>query len=196
MQVKVFRDTYPLGGGGFVTEQELHSFTITAAPNTTTNGVGFWPCASTQFEINRTHSVRVYGPNGTCTAFSMTVAGVLPAFANDAEGNNSFGTGPLTTLNTDYDGHLLFNGTTDDDWYKIQLPANGKLVMTVQSETPESTPSTIMANLYYTTGTLINSWSGPTGTNNVPPPMCSRRRVVEVVAASTISDSGRSGAAR
>jgi len=111
MQVKVFRDTYPVGGGGFVTEQELHSFTITAAPNTTTNGVGFWPCASTQFEINRTHSVRVYGPNGTCTAFSMTVSLGTPAFANDAEGNNSFGGGALITTGTDNDGHLHFNGT-------------------------------------------------------------------------------------
>jgi hypothetical protein len=98
----------------------------------------------------------------------MTVGLGTPAFANDGEGNNSFGSGPLTTINTDYDGRLRFNGGTDDDWYRIQLPANGKLVMTIQSETPESTPSTIEADLYYTSATFINGWSGPTGTNNLP----------------------------
>ncbi|MBK9417010.1 MAG: T9SS type A sorting domain-containing protein [Flavobacteriales bacterium] len=168
MQVFVYRNTYGTGGGGFVTEQILHAFTITAAPNTTTTGVDFWPCASTQFEVNRGHSVRVAGPNGTCTAFSMTVSLVAPAFANDAEGNNSFGTGALITTATDNDGHLRFNGATDDDWYRIQLPAQGKLVITLQSETPADVASTLLADLYYTSGTYINGLSASTGTNNVP----------------------------
>ena len=168
MEVRVYRDEYPTTPGNGVQENLEFSFTFTAAPNGTSSGAAFWTCPISSFEELRAHSVRVSGPSGTCTAFSMTVGYVVPAFGNDAEPNEDPGSQPLSTVNIDYNGHLRTNNATDDDWYRIQLPAQGKLLITLQSETPGSTPGTIEAQLIYTTSTLINTWSGPTGTDNVP----------------------------
>ncbi len=168
MEVRVYRDEYPTTPGNGVQENLEFSFTFTAAPNGTSSGTVFWTCPISSFEELRAHSVRVSGPSGTCTAFSMTVGYVVPAFGNDVEPNSDPSSQPFSTVNIDYDGHLRTNNATDDDWYRIQLPAQGKLLITLQSETPGSTPGTIEGLMTYTTSTLVNTWSGPTGTDNVP----------------------------
>ena len=167
MEVSIYRDQYYLPGPVQVDENLEFSFTFTAAPNGTSSGAVFWTCPINSFEELLAHSVRVSGPSGTCTAFSMTVGYVVPAFGNDSEPNEDPSSQPFSTVNIDYDGHLRTNNATDDDWYRIQLPAQGKLLITLQSETPGSTPGTIEAQLIYTTSTLVSTWSGPTGTDNV-----------------------------
>ncbi|MBL0128727.1 MAG: T9SS type A sorting domain-containing protein [Flavobacteriales bacterium] len=167
LEVRVYRDQYG-GGPNPIPENSEFFFTVTATANGTSSGTVFWTCPISSFEELRAHSVRVSGPSGTCTAFSMTVGYVVPAFGNDAEPNDSPGGQPLSTVNIDYDGHLRTNYATDDDWYRIQLPAQGKLLITIQSETPGSTPATMEAHLSYTTSTPINTWSGSSGTDHVP----------------------------
>ena len=143
LEVRVLRNAYFLPGPTLVDEAQVHSFTVVAGPNATTTGENFWPCAYNSFQQGFTQSVRVSGPPGTCTAFSMTVEDSPGAFINDAEPNNSSSQFITAAANTYYEGHLIYNGTSDADWYRIQLPINGVLRIEFEGEQPSASTTTL-----------------------------------------------------
>ncbi|NTW33576.1 MAG: T9SS type A sorting domain-containing protein [Bacteroidetes bacterium] len=70
---------------------------------------------------------------------SYTISSIYTAtaFANDTENNDTYSTAITLPLNGNSTGHLNFysNGYTDiDDWWKIIIPADGKLIVNTTSD--------------------------------------------------------------
>ncbi|HRO99210.1 MAG TPA: hypothetical protein PLN54_07215 [Flavobacteriales bacterium] len=168
LQVSVYRDAYFVGTT-LVNEVLEYSFSIVATPNGTSAGADIWPCAYNSFEQGRAHSIRVSGPTGSCTAFSITVEDSPGAFGNDAEPNNSSSQFIIAAPNTYYEGHLRYNGTTDGDGYRIDLPANGVLRIEFEGEQPSSsTLQSVQLQLRFTSSVLRYTTAVPLGADRSP----------------------------
>ena len=60
---------------------------------------------------------------------------IAPGFGNDQEPNNSYSTARIVNPNTTFDGHLMYYGASDPDYYEFYKSDSGYLKIYSQAET-------------------------------------------------------------
>jgi len=84
-----------------------------------------------------TYYVNVHKWHGRAGSYQIKSDFLTPPSANDVEGNDTPASATQATLNGTMTGHLGYfsNGTYDtDDWWKFTVPADGKVVVQVTSD--------------------------------------------------------------
>ncbi len=86
-----------------------------------------------------TYYIRVhwYSDGSSYGGYSLSTAFAENAYANDAEPNDDASHAKLITLGSTVTGRLGYSyweDTDEDDWYKVNIPAEGKLTINIEKE--------------------------------------------------------------
>ena len=107
---------------------------------------------------------------GTCgVSYRVSWTVTPPVFANDIEANNAPGQAIPLLEGAQMTGHLEFDaglGSSADnnDYYRIDLPTNGILNVTIEAEhSGTSSTETITARLSHSTGVTLATWDPAVG---------------------------------
>ena len=139
--------TVPVGANGVPITS---TFSITCRGNTTDYDIGI---------------------NGvTCgTSYRWKYAMTAPLFANDAEPNGSTSQAIVLPPSTLATGQLNFNAGENTDYYRINMPHDGVLTVSIEAEhTGATTTETLDARILLSTGTTLASWTATVGANSTP----------------------------
>jgi Thrombospondin type 3 repeat len=109
---------------------------------------------------------------GDCYNYALTVTYAAPVYADDLEPNNDFtqaSANPLLAANATTAGHLNFSyqGSDNDDRYKIQTAQDGTLNVTISAENP-NVAGAVRVYIYNSGGGQIASFDGVAGGGSVP----------------------------
>ena len=108
--------------------------------------------------------LRVIYPNGSdCIDYSLTYSILPPVFAQDAEPNNAIGQAVALPLATPLEGHINFQVYGDNtDHYRLDVPADGILNITVQAEHRGASDGTMILQLLNSAGAFLESFENAT----------------------------------
>ncbi|MBP6573011.1 MAG: SBBP repeat-containing protein [Flavobacteriales bacterium] len=92
-----------------------------------------------------------------------------PVFANDVESNGSTSSAIVLPGSTPMTGQLNFGGGENNDYYRINIPADGVLHVTIEAEhAGASTIETLAARISLSTSTTLATWNAAVGANSTP----------------------------
>ncbi|MBK9147303.1 MAG: T9SS type A sorting domain-containing protein [Flavobacteriales bacterium] len=104
---------------------------------------------------------------GTSYRWKYTMA--APVFANDVEPNGSTGQAIVLPVATPMTGQINFGGGENNDYYRINLPTDGVLNVTIEAEhSGASTTETVGARISVSTGTTLATWDAAVGASSTP----------------------------
>ncbi|MBK8500689.1 MAG: hypothetical protein IPL52_18160 [Flavobacteriales bacterium] len=112
--------------------------------------------------------LEVYAPSVCGVSYRLNYTMIAPLFADDTEPNQSTAQALLANANTDYDGHLDFYNDNNYDYFRIQVPNDGVLSVTILAENAGATPGTMSFYLRNHNGTTLQLWTVNVGANGVP----------------------------
>ena len=110
-------------------------FTATSGPSNLhqSNTYSFTCLAAGQYFLE------VAGPNPECNSYELTASLATPVFPQDVEENNNSAQATLWAENTWTTGTINYSNYDDNaDWYRIDLPDDGKLTITFQAMKQEA----------------------------------------------------------
>lgn len=115
-----------------------------------------------------TYYVKVYLWSGRAGSYEIKAEHFPPPLANDAEGNDSWQTATVVSINGSATGHLGYysNGTTDtEDYWKFTVPSNGKVTVRVVGDSLDRSGTLLDFDLtlYDVNGTASFSSDSRTG---------------------------------
>lgn len=90
-----------------------------------------------------------------------------PVFAADVEPNN-LQPGTAMAHDTYVEGQLQFDSENQYDIYRITPSVNGEVNVEIQAEHTGASPGTIQLAFLSSSGTILQTWNIPVGTNSIP----------------------------
>jgi|GEM_PF-2364921 len=112
------------------TGEEIGVFTATSGPSSVhqSNPHYFTCLAAGQYFLE------VVGPNPECNSYELTASLATPVFTQDAEDNDNAAQATLWAENTWNTGTINYSNYDDNaDWYRIDLPEDGRLIINFQA---------------------------------------------------------------
>nr|MBP7449587.1 hypothetical protein [Flavobacteriales bacterium] len=104
---------------------------------------------------------------GTSYRWKYTMA--APVFANDVESNGSTSSAIVLPQATPMTGQLNFGGGENNDYYRINILADGVLHVTIEAEhAGASSIETIAARISLSTSTTLATWNAAVGASGTP----------------------------
>ena len=117
-----------------------------------------------------TYYIRVNSPGSSiCTQYTLSYEIEAPVFAADVESNSSTSTADTVLSGMDHEGRINFQYGDNSDIYRLILPDDGQLNLSVDAEQFENVNTdSLTITLLNNGGGIITSWRAGIGGNNSP----------------------------
>ncbi|MCB0795060.1 MAG: hypothetical protein KDB88_10010, partial [Flavobacteriales bacterium] len=112
---------------------------------------------------------RLFGPTVCGVSYQFNYSATPPLHADDLEPNNALGQADTVAANIDHDGRINFNYDDNSDYFRLILPTDGVLDISVSAEhSGVSGGETLIAHLLNSSGGLLQAWTVNIGNSGIP----------------------------